>query len=233
MTVRDTDKGYQKLVSKIFTFGAPKIRVGILAQDGAQPHEGAEGFRVIDIAQIHEFGLGNVPQRSFIRAWFDENQDRARGAIRRLLQSVVRGDRTAEQAVELFAQWVVGQMQKRMAQGIPPALSARTIKRKGSSVPLIDTGQLRSSISYQILDENFALKKEGQSKASIQRAKTSLRDKKIAERKAAKARERQVKALKKAVTKGAKNLRRGVLRKVKQATKATKKVVRKITKTRR
>lgn len=235
--VKDTDRGYQKLVRRIFTFGGPKISVGIHESDGKVQHG---EMRVIDIANIHEFGLGNVPQRSFIRAWFDENQERARAAMQRLLRSVVKGDRTPEQAVDTFALWVVGQMQLRMAKGIAPPLKRRTILRKGSSVPLIDTGQLRTSISYKVFDENFTLKREGISKAAAKRAKAALRDKKAAERKEAKRRERQKKAVVKAFVKGAKTLKRNAkkvvrtgTRTLKDGVRVVKKVKRSITKKRR
>ena len=38
----------------------------------------------------------------------------------------------------------------KIASNIPPALAPETIERKGSSVALIDTGQLRSSITWQV-----------------------------------------------------------------------------------
>lgn len=223
MSVKDTDRGYKKLVARIFQFGAPKISVGIHEADGAQPHGEDGGLKMIDIATIHEFGLGNVPQRSFIRAWFDENQERAREGLRRMLQSVVAGKRTPEQAIDTFAQWCVGQIQKRIAQGISPALSARRIAEKGSSVPLIDTGQLRSSITYEVYGANGAYLRSALSKAGAKRAKMALREKKAAERKEAKAKKRAAEARKKALVRGVKDVKKSVVRSAKQAKRLTKK----------
>lgn len=159
MPVRDDDRGYKKMVDTIFKMGAPKISVGIHEAEGAQEHD---GLTVLELATIHEFGIG-VPERSFIRAWFDENEDRARVALTRLLESVVAGKRQPDQAIELFAQWAVGDMQARIARGISPPLAEKTIARKGSSTPLIDTGQLRSSLSYEIFNADGSLKKRGTS----------------------------------------------------------------------
>lgn len=230
MTVRDLDKGYKKLVARIFQFGAPKISVGIHEADGDQPHGDGGGLRMIDIATIHEFGLGNVPERSFIRAWFDENQDRAREGLRRLLQSVVSGKRTPEQAIDTFAQWCVGQIQKRIAQGIAPPLSARRIAEKGSSVPLIDTGQLRSSISYEVYGANGAYLRSALSKAGTKRAKAALREKKAAERKEAKAKQREREAKKKALVRGVKDVKKSVVKGAKQAQRLAKKATKRVQK---
>jgi hypothetical protein len=43
-------------------------------------------------------------------------------------------------------------VQAYMVNGKFAPLKAKTIKRKGSSKPLIDTGQLRQSITYRVVD---------------------------------------------------------------------------------
>ena len=53
-------------------------------------------------------------------------------------------------ALELIGLFVKGLIQGRMSAGIPPPLKASTIARKGSSKPLINTGQLRASIDYEV-----------------------------------------------------------------------------------
>lgn len=219
--VRDEDKGYADLVKTIFALGAPKVSVGIHEADGQHEAEGGSGLRVIDVAQIHEFGLG-VPERSFIRAWFDENEDKAKEAMRRLLVSVVKGERKPEQAVELFAQWVVGQMQARIAKGISPPLATSTVLRKGSSVPLIHTGQLRSSISYEIYNADGSLKKRGTSEAAVKRVKDAKAAKAAAkkqERDEARQRARERKAIRKEVASDVKSLAKGAKREVSRAAK--------------
>lgn len=165
MKVKDKDLGYAALVRRVYSLDSPKVSVGIHEEDGAKEHEDA-GMTVVALGAIHEFGLGNVPERSFIRAWFDENQDRAKEALRRLMVSVVDGKRQPKQALDLFAQWALGEMQKRMAAGIPPALQPETVRKKTRAgkkgeTPLIDTGQLRSSLSYEIMDGDGVVTKRG------------------------------------------------------------------------
>lgn len=161
------DYGYKELVRRVYGIQKPKISVGILEKDGAQEHKGEHDLTVLEVAIWNEFGVDaegvdkngkpyhvKIPPRSFIRAWVDENQERIREAMHRLMESVVAGKRTKEEALELLGQWCVGQIQARIAQGIPPPNAPSTIAAKGSATtPLINTGQLRSSVSYRVEDE--------------------------------------------------------------------------------
>ncbi len=144
--VTDTDKGYKALVDRVGSMGKMSVSVGILEGPGAAPHGDTT---VLDVATINEFGLG-VPERSFLRGWYDENQQRAAEAMQRLLLSVVQGQRTKEQALNLFGLWVQGEIQKRIAAGIAPANAESTVAKKGSSTPLIDVGQLRSAMTFEV-----------------------------------------------------------------------------------
>lgn len=153
--VRDTDHGYKALVGRVFGFGKPQITVGIHADQGSQPKEVREGsessglMSLIKIATIHEFGLGQK-ERSFIRAWFDENQGKCREQMGIMMQSVISGKRTKEQILELLGARWKGEIQKRISAGLSPDILESTKKRKGSDKPLIDTGQLRSAIDYKV-----------------------------------------------------------------------------------
>lgn len=103
------------------------------------------------VAAAHEFGLG-VPLRSWLRTPLDEMTPELRKMIARVARQVVAGELSAETALERVGMWTQGQLQKRMSAGLPvKRLSPVTIARKGSSKPLIDTGQLRSSITYQVV----------------------------------------------------------------------------------
>lgn len=126
-----------------------ELRVGIL-EAGSEPAEGSKDLTVADVATFNEFGLG-VPERSFIRSWYDDNLDENRAALRRLQELVVRGEMSQAQAFEQLGLLFVGAIQRRIADGIPPPNAESTIKQKGSSTPLVDTGQLRASITHEVL----------------------------------------------------------------------------------
>ena len=150
MTLKDTDRGYAAMVKRVFGLRSKAhVDVGIL--DSGADHGG--GVSVLDVAMWQEFGTNTIPERSFIRAWFDEDEPNLRQELTTLMQSVVEGKRTKDQALELLGQRAVARVQARMSEGVPPPNAPSTVRRKGSSTPLIDKGALRSSISYRVEQE--------------------------------------------------------------------------------
>lgn len=149
MSVRDRDRGYKALLKRLEDSGKKTVTVGIHEEEGAAQH-GDEGPSVAEIGEINEFGLG-VPERSFIRAWVDENTSANDERLRKLATGVVKGTvASAEQALDQFGLFAVGSIQQRIADGIEPENAESTIARKGSSTPLIDQGILRSSITSKV-----------------------------------------------------------------------------------
>lgn len=146
--IRDVDHGYKDLVARVYGIEKPVIKVGIFEAAAAETY--SDAVSVLEVAIWNEFGTDRIPERSFIRAWFDENEANCRAAVRKMLEAVLTGKYTKEQALELLAQRFVGEIQRRIAGGIGPANAPSTVAAKGSSVPLIDTGQLRSSIAYKV-----------------------------------------------------------------------------------
>lgn len=105
---------------------------------------------LIDVAGFHEFGLG-VPRRSFIADWFDANEQTAHKTLRKLCGNHVQGKEDLKTSLTKFSVWAVGQIQDRIAAGIQPPLAPSTRRqKKGKAVPLINTGQLRSSIRGRV-----------------------------------------------------------------------------------
>lgn len=147
--VKDVDKGYAAMMKRINDCKEASLVVGLMAGKGDEPHKGTPGTTVLQIGVIHEFGLG-VPERSFIRGWFDVFNPTAKKQISVVLESVVAGKRTKAEALELLGVRFVGEAQKFMVTGPFAPLAPSTIRAKGSSKPLIDTGQMRSSITYRI-----------------------------------------------------------------------------------
>lgn len=133
------------------------IEIGIFSEQGDQAKRERvrakskgtiEGSATLaEIATAHEFGLG-VPQRSFLRAWFDENES----AIFAKLLERFEANGPARWALSLnqVALWAQADVQLRIVRHIPPPLSAARIKQKKSSTPLIDTGQLRAAITARV-----------------------------------------------------------------------------------
>lgn len=127
-----------------------QVRVGILPREAEQPHPNS-GLTIGEIAAIHEFGLGHVPERSFVRDFVDEQEDAIKFLMSSLVSQYAEGKLTMPQACAKLGEFLAEGMKARMDEGIAPALLDATIRRKesGSSVPLEDTRTLRDAISYE------------------------------------------------------------------------------------
>jgi len=91
-----------------------------------------------------------IPERSFLRATFDQKTDNIAKTAKKLQNQVIAGKLDTKKALETLGLYIKGLIQRRISSGIPPPLKPATIKRKGSSKPLIDTGQLRASIDHKV-----------------------------------------------------------------------------------
>lgn len=123
------------------------VMTGVHGDDGGK----LNGLLTIsEIAEIHEFGLG-VPERSWLRAWFDEREGNFPAAIKAELEAAMKaGEKTFEPALDRFGVTTQGSIQKRISDFIPPENSPVTIARKGSSTPLIAEGLFRSAILSKV-----------------------------------------------------------------------------------
>lgn len=147
-SVTDTDKGAEALLKRLAS--KLSLTVGIHEEEGSTERGGAT---LAEIGFIHDQGLGNVPARPWLSGYVDGQRERIRADLRELGGKMLRPDVSPEafaQEAEVLGAVYVGEIQRGMSDGIPPPLQQRTIDRKGSSVPLIDTGALRSSVTYKV-----------------------------------------------------------------------------------
>ncbi len=150
--VVDRDRGLKALLQRITPKAStqPAVDVGVLEGDGERQYGNSEAT-VMDVALFNEFGTETIPPRSFLRGWADENEQANIERMRRIGEAVMQGKLpSVEAGLARFGVFAVGSIQKRIADGIPPPNAPSTVAKKGSSTPLVDTGQLRSSISSRI-----------------------------------------------------------------------------------
>jgi hypothetical protein len=145
----DLDKGWKRLMREVRVSGA-HVLVGVTSAKGSEEHEGATKLSVASVGAVHEFGLGNAPERSFVRAAIDENESTIQRRTKQLAKAIILGRHTQKSALEVLGVWLKGVMVKRINAGIEPELKEATVKRKGSSKPLVDTGQLKGSIDFEV-----------------------------------------------------------------------------------
>lgn len=144
--VIDRDLGFAALMKALEAAGAGiEMTVGLHEEEGGEPKG---DMTAVEIAELNEFGSpgGKIPPRPSITAWGDENASRVPTQIADAFRAALakRGD--PFQRCDQLAQVYAGEVQQKISGGIPPPNAESTIRKKGSSVPLIDTGTFRSSI---------------------------------------------------------------------------------------
>lgn len=153
--VEDKDLGLNRIIRTLNKdLDGVVVKVGVQAKDKAVRRGKGGSIRNTDqqlavIAAIHEFGLDDMPQRSFLRSAYDENLSMIDKMIQRVANGAVFGLGT-NAALNQLGNVVQGMVQRKIVDGPFVPNSPATIKRKKSSKPLIDTGHLRQSIHYVI-----------------------------------------------------------------------------------
>lgn len=156
VTVTDTDRGYKALLRSLRAAGGDTIsaKAGVIGAKAETDHaakDGEEPLTNAELALIHEFGIG-VPERSFIRAAFDKNHPKYDQNMVKLVIALYEGRITPERLVALMGAQIASDIRDYIRDSgelLPNAPS--TIAAKGSSKPLIDTGQLINSISSAVV----------------------------------------------------------------------------------
>lgn len=130
------------------------VKAGVLAKDGSQNH--SEGMTVFQIGMIHEFGVPekNIPRRSFIRVPIENNIKEITKLIENNHKLVSENAMSAKVALDRIGIMAQNTIKESFRNNDWKPLKRATIKRKGSSKPLIDTGQLIGSISYIVEKES-------------------------------------------------------------------------------
>lgn len=130
----------EKLVAKVGVFGKQAAELHRKPKGPPGPHT------VGDVALWHEYGIG-VPERSYLRGWYEENYQTIKNDLRRTGRHVLKGKTQLREAFTSLASKYKKSVQYRMMQSIGPALSTTTVQKKGHNRSLIHTGHLLSSVS--------------------------------------------------------------------------------------
>jgi len=141
------DKGYTAI---LHTFkevaGKPSVAIGVLEDSG----DHGDGLSVAEVATFNEFGTETIPERSFIRSTVDQNFNNYLERSRKLQSKVILQELSVKEALSVLGESIQSDIIKTINAGVDPENDPKTIERKGSSTPLIDTGQLKQSIRYKV-----------------------------------------------------------------------------------
>jgi len=153
----------------------PKIRATVQALNGKTVNVGVLKGESQWLAGIHEYGCRIpvtkrmraylhhrgihlkestkeivIPERSFLRAGFDANQNEIHKLASRWTEMVLSDRVSVDEAMERIGQEVADIIFEHAEALDSPPNSSWTIEDKGSSKPLRDTGEMIRGITYEV-----------------------------------------------------------------------------------
>jgi len=145
----DLTKAMQKNIDKTKSLA---VAVGLpLGEATSKIYE--DGTTVVQVGSYHEYGTSKIPMRSFLRVPFTVKGAAIVKALAIAYRDVFEKGIPAETQLEkvgAFLQNISREAFSNSGFGSWKALKPGTIKAKGSSGTLIDTGTLKGSITYEV-----------------------------------------------------------------------------------
>lgn len=148
ITIKDNDKAFKKLEKVIAAMASRSAVVGLFGEGDASENLAERGA-------VHEFGTrnGNIPSRPFMRQGFDNNVEALSKLGDALFRMMLKGKKAPSDILKILSEKMVAYLKESITSGGKPSfkpLKPETIRRKGSSAPLIDVGNMVGSITYKI-----------------------------------------------------------------------------------
>ena len=127
---------------------APTVLIGIPKSAGNYE----DGVHIATIAATNEFGSadGRIPERPAIRDGIEDSKPQIIKLYEKMMPDVIEKDLDIRSIQALVGELCVGNIVQKISEGVAPPNAPSTIKAKGSSTPLVDTGAYRQSITYVI-----------------------------------------------------------------------------------
>lgn len=150
----EIDHGWDDLLRtvKAMKNGDAYVKAGVLGSTSKREETGIDNVR---LATIHEFGSpeAHVPERSFIRQPFDAHREAYFEMVRRLVAAIYEGKADIRQGLGRIGLKMTQDQRNRILKGagVPPPNAPSTVEKKGSSRPLVDTGQLLRSLTHAVV----------------------------------------------------------------------------------
>lgn len=147
------DRGANRILAERDKLHKSFAKIGVQGSEASKSHKDSEtgkaGINLVELATVHEFGspAAKIPNRSYIRTTMDERRAEFRQMGDRLVNSLLAEQMSAKGLLTRMGIVIETAIKAKMPK--TKALKASTIRRriKKSDTPLVDTGQLRASIT--------------------------------------------------------------------------------------
>jgi hypothetical protein len=147
--VKDIDKGWKRIKKDLKELDHSHTKIGIQQKSDTGNRSLSD---MVTIGAVHEFGAPrkNVPMRSFMRTTLDEQRRNIASLQTKVHSSVVSGRISVRTGLAIIGEFVTTKIKKKITDIKFPPLKNPSRKRTGGGIanPLVDTGQLRASITH-------------------------------------------------------------------------------------
>lgn len=140
------DRKWREIKRRLPQVEGAAVDVGIQSDAGT----GDTGTPIAAYAAWNEFGTSTIPSRSFIRSTADEKRNDWNRTADAVLGRILSLQSTPEQAFSLLGERAQADIKQKVISLREPPNDPATIRRKGSSNPLIDTGAMLAAIRYAV-----------------------------------------------------------------------------------
>ena len=146
---KEYNGGLKGFLERFREIGKPKVYIGVPTSKNGM-HEG--GINMATLLALHVLGAPSrgIPQRDPLRPPLIANAQRYSDLLALGLKNALANGTDPKLVYEKIGIVAANDVKDYFITGNFKALSEKTIKAKGSSKPLIDTGELRNSISYEV-----------------------------------------------------------------------------------
>ncbi len=138
-------KKLQRLLREAGKGGVSGVKVGFFS---TARYDDKRGTPVAAVAAWNEFGTETIPERPFFRNALAESER----SVGRILQAGLDTKKMVvdEQLAGRVGAHVQGKIRDSITALKEPPNAPETVRRKGSSDPLMDTGTLRNSVAWEV-----------------------------------------------------------------------------------
>lgn len=143
VTAKVVRKTHKKLPKSIN--GPRRVKIGF-------PAGKADGG-VIARAVYNNFGTSRgIPERPFMQNAMRDNKEKYKAAMKTSAVKILRGETALAGVMSKLGIVAQGDIQSEITSLMTPPNAPSTIRKKGSSNPLIDTGEMRASVTFKVED---------------------------------------------------------------------------------
>lgn len=146
---KEYNGGLKGFLERFRDIGKPKVYIGVPASKNGM-HKG--GINMATLLAIHVLGAPSrgIPQRDPLRPPLINNAQRYTDLMAQGIKNALADGTDPNVVYEKIGIVASNDVKDYFVSGNFKPLDQKTIDRKGSSKPLVDTGELRSSVTYEV-----------------------------------------------------------------------------------